>query len=42
MMWWFIILSLSAGAVLWVGISAYLRVRRQMKQGGSQGTAGKE
>lgn len=32
MVWWFIILSLSTGAVLWVGVSAYLRVRRQMKQ----------
>jgi hypothetical protein len=32
MVWWFIILLLSTGAVLWVGISAYLRVRRQMKE----------
>jgi hypothetical protein len=33
-MWWFIILACSAGVVLWVGISAYLRVRRQLKQSG--------
>jgi putative exporter of polyketide antibiotics len=33
MMWWFIILSLSAGAALWAGVSAYLRVRRHMKHG---------
>jgi hypothetical protein len=31
MLWWFLILALSGGAVLWAGISAYLRVRRQMK-----------
>jgi hypothetical protein len=27
MIWWFIILALSAGAVLWAGISAYFRVK---------------
>jgi hypothetical protein len=32
MVWWFIILACSTGLVLWVGVSAYLRVRRQMKQ----------
>jgi len=31
MIWWFLILALSAGAVLWAGIAAYLRVRRHMK-----------
>jgi hypothetical protein len=31
MIWWFLILACSAGAVLWVGIAAYLRVRRHMK-----------
>jgi len=30
MIWWFLILALSAGAVLWAGIAAYLRVRRHM------------
>jgi len=31
MMWWFLILAGSTGAVLWAGIAAYLRVRRHMK-----------
>jgi len=31
MMWWFLILASSGGAVLWAGIAAYLRVRRHMK-----------
>lgn len=33
MIWWFLILALSAGAVLWAAIAAYLRVRRHMKPG---------
>ena len=33
MIWWFLILALSAGAVLWAGMAAYLRVRRHMKPG---------
>jgi hypothetical protein len=31
MLWWFLILACSAGAVLWAGLAAYLRVRRHMK-----------
>jgi len=31
MLWWFLILAFSIGAVLWVGIAMYLRVRRHMK-----------
>jgi ABC-type uncharacterized transport system permease subunit len=31
MLWLFLILACSAGAVLWAGIAAYLRVRRHMK-----------
>jgi hypothetical protein len=31
MLWWFLILACSGGAVLWAGISIYLRVRRHMK-----------
>jgi hypothetical protein len=42
MIWWFVILSLSTGAVLWVGVSAYLRVRRQLKENVSKGPASKE
>jgi len=35
MIWWFLILALSAGAVLWAGIAAYLRVRRHMSPNAS-------
>jgi hypothetical protein len=31
MLWWFLILAVSAVAVLWAGIAAYLRVQRHMK-----------
>ena len=31
MMWWFLILALGTGALLWVGIALYLRVRHHMK-----------
>jgi hypothetical protein len=31
MMWLFLILACSGGAVLWAGIAAYLRVRRHIK-----------
>jgi len=31
MIWWFLIFAFGAGAVLWAGIAAYLRVRRHMK-----------
>jgi hypothetical protein len=31
MMWLFLILACSGGAVLWAGIAAYLRVRRHLK-----------
>jgi hypothetical protein len=32
MKWWYIISAFSAGAVLWAGLAAYLRVRRHLKQ----------
>jgi ABC-type uncharacterized transport system permease subunit len=32
MLWWFLILAASAGAVLWAGVAAYLRVHRHMKE----------
>ena len=38
MSWWFLILALGGGAVLWAGISAYLRVRSHMKQPPGAGT----
>jgi len=31
MLWWFLILAASAGAVLWAGMAAYLRVHRHMQ-----------
>jgi hypothetical protein len=31
MMWWFLIFACGAGAALWAGIAAYLRVRRNLK-----------
>jgi hypothetical protein len=30
MIWWFLILAASTGALLWAGVSLYLRVRRHM------------
>jgi hypothetical protein len=32
MMWWFLIFASGAGAVLWAGLSLYIRVRRNIKQ----------
>jgi len=32
MLWWFLILAVSAAVVVLVAISLYLRVRRQMKR----------
>jgi hypothetical protein len=31
MLWWFIILACSTGAVVWAAAATYLRVRRHMK-----------
>jgi hypothetical protein len=31
MLWWFLILAFSTGALLWVGMALYLRVRRHTK-----------
>jgi hypothetical protein len=42
MTWWYIISALSAGAVLWVGVAAYLRVRRQLKRTASTESAEKD
>jgi len=32
MMWWFLIFASGSGAVLWAGLSLYIRVRRNIKQ----------
>jgi putative exporter of polyketide antibiotics len=39
MLWWFVILAVSTGAVLWAGIAFYLRVRRHMKPEASKEAA---
>jgi hypothetical protein len=36
MLWWFLILAASFGAVLWAAIAIYLRVRRHMTPTESQ------
>jgi len=42
MIWLFLILGLSTVAVFLVGIAAYLRVRRHMKEASSREGHGKE
>jgi hypothetical protein len=42
MMWWFLILAFSGGAVLWAGIALYFRVRSYIKQMASKEVVGKE
>ncbi|MGO9647276.1 MAG: hypothetical protein ACLPOO_04405 [Terriglobales bacterium] len=41
MMWWFLIFACGAGAALWAGIAAYLRVRRHLKGSTTQEVAKK-
>lgn len=31
MIWWFLILAISTGVVLWAGIAMYVRVQRHLK-----------
>jgi len=40
MLWWFLLLAFSAGAVVWAIVSATLRVRRHMQQA-NKGQAGR-
>jgi hypothetical protein len=35
MLWWFLILAVSAAVVVFVAVSTYVRVRRQMKSSAS-------
>jgi putative exporter of polyketide antibiotics len=42
MLWWFLILACGAGAVLWAGIAAYLRVRRHLKASSAAAAKGAE
>jgi len=32
MMWWFLIFAFGAGAVLWAGLSLYIRVRQNFNK----------
>jgi len=41
-MWWYIVLALSAGAVLWACVAAVLRVRGHVKEGGTKDGGTKE
>jgi hypothetical protein len=38
MMWWFLIFASGAGAVLWAGLSLYIRVRGNIKQAAEKDT----
>jgi amino acid permease len=42
MLWWFLILACSAGAVMWASMAAYLRVRRHMKNSAQHKKTGVE
>ena len=42
MLWWFLILAASAGAVLWAGMAVYLRVHRHMKDASKKEAAEQE
>jgi len=42
MMWWYIILALSAGAVLWAAVAAVLRVRSHVKETATKESTTKE
>jgi hypothetical protein len=42
MIWWFLILAFSTGAVLWVGIALYLRIRSHIREAASKEVLGKE
>jgi hypothetical protein len=32
MIWWFVIVAVAAGAVLWAALSAYIQVRDRMRR----------
>jgi hypothetical protein len=36
MIWWFLIVELAAGAVVWAGLSAYIQVRERLKKAENQ------
>jgi hypothetical protein len=42
MIWLFLILALSGGAVLWAAVAAYLRVRRHIKSAAALKKSGME
>jgi len=32
MIWWFLMVAVAAGAVVWAALSAYIQVRRRLKR----------
>jgi hypothetical protein len=32
MIWWFLIVAIAAGAVVWAALSAYIQVRKRLKK----------
>jgi hypothetical protein len=32
MIWWFLIVAIAAGAVVWAALSAYIQVRKRLKR----------
>jgi hypothetical protein len=32
MIWWFLIVAVAAGAVVWAALSAYIQVRKRLKR----------
>src|ERR1700746_2221500 len=40
MIWWFLILACSAGAVVWAALALYIHVRQQMKKARTRKTSG--
>jgi len=36
MIWWFLIVAVAAGAVVWAALSAYIRVRDRLKKAENQ------
>jgi hypothetical protein len=32
MFWWFLIVAVAAGAVVWAGLSAYIQVRKRLRR----------
>jgi len=42
MIWWFLVVAVAAGAVVWAVLSAYIQVRDRMRRSQNQHTEGHE